>query len=695
VLGATLAAVGIEAADWTFRSSMFRALRTTERGPEMSFVPEALEQEAGSWQSVCDAWRRLPPHPNILEITEVGEQLWLKYAPLAWRTRTLRTDAARAAIAATEVFQTVRKAVSAHDYRWFVNPIWFVDVHDQIRIGWMPLWKGSTKLAPELRALWPMVPERSMVFTVGQILAELQQESDLFAIVQRSTASKPDRRTSKLSELHATLRFAGAVGTAPSASVRDLIDEGIGWLETGHRAEAARRFDAAIALDPKSALAAQGLAYTRAVGLEDVGNAKRLESERWYPEAVDAYRCARHLMEPVEYFTALARCSLAVRRTDEALLYATRASELDPSNIEALEIEIDTRLRLGHLEDARRACQQLASVAPEKSVPALRKILEALFASDRSGAREPKVLLRAERAVCEQLLELAPAVGLEALNELAERAASSLPSSHALPICSRLYELSPTHGAKVFSRLAKRLAEHSHANLDDAVAICEQLYKHAPADGLLAFERVIEGVFQRGAFDTALGLADRLIALEPTSAAAHYRRGRCLFALKRLTEARPALEQACKLDPKLLEALNLRREVDRALSHVRAAVGTPHAQELAIPSHLPTVRDAMARGQIDEAVQLLEAHDPTDGAAQYLLGQLLVGKGRHVDAIVAFERVSGALVGAARVGKARALAAIGRGEEALRLLDRVVAEQPDLGEAYAVRTGVIHMLRAT
>jgi hypothetical protein len=57
--------------------------------------------------------------------------------------------------------------------------------------------------------------------------------------------------------------------------------------------------------------------------------------------------------------------------------------------------------------------------------------------------------------------------------------------------------------------------------------------------------------------------------------------------------------------------------------------------------------------------------------------------------------VTGSLADLARVGQARPLAAMGRGEEALRLLDRVVAEQPDLGEAYAVRTSVIHMLRAT
>ena len=189
-------------------------------------------------------------------------------------------------------------------------------------------------------------------------------------------------------------------------------------------------------------------------------------------------------------------------------------------------------------------------------------------------------------------------------------------------------------------------------------------------------------------------MADRIVALAPGSAIAHYRRGRCLFGLRRLVEAREEFERAQQLDPKLVEAMVLRREVDRAIAKVRAAVGTPLRQQPVIPEHLTEVRAAMARGSIDDAVAWLESHDIGDGSARLLLGQLLIGKDRFGDAVAAFDRVSGDLMYAAFVGKARALAALGRGEEALRILDRVCAEQPDLGEAVFVRARVVDLLRA-
>jgi hypothetical protein len=102
----------------------------------------------------------------------------------------------------------------------------------------------------------------------------------------------------------------------------------------------------------------------------------------------------------------------------------------------------------------------------------------------------------------------------------------------------------------------------------------------------------------------------------------------------------------------------------------------------------------MSRGSIDDAVAWLESHAIGDGAARLLLGQLLVGKDRFADAVAAFDRVSGELMYAALVGKARALAAMGRGEEALRLLDRVCAEQPHLTEVVVVRANVVDLLRS-
>jgi tetratricopeptide (TPR) repeat protein len=103
------------------------------------------------------------------------------------------------------------------------------------------------------------------------------------------------------------------------------------------------------------------------------------------------------------------------------------------------------------------------------------------------------------------------------------------------------------------------------------------------------------------------------LRLAPYSAIAYYNRGRVSLDQRRYELAKPDLENACKLNPKLGDAFFLLAIVERALgSSTRSSV------------------------LVEEAIKL----DPTNGRAYYLLGQDLEELGRKPEAIAAWEKAS-------------------------------------------------------
>lgn len=175
-------------------------------------------------------------------------------------------------------------------------------------------------------------------------------------------------------------------------------------------------------------------------------------------------------------------------------------------------------------------------------------------------------------------------------------------------------------------------------------------------------------------YRTALELVDTLLAATPDDARAHHLRGKALFALGRIADARAAFDRACTLKPALLEAMLLRREMDRAMKDA----GTSNRVVLKLPDHLAELRDILVAGRIVDAIQLLRrpAYDD-DRTAQLLLAELLVTDERLDDALVIFDRLG------EPIGKARTLLALDRPAEAL------VALTTDADHALELRAKIL------
>jgi tetratricopeptide (TPR) repeat protein len=133
--------------------------------------------------------------------------------------------------------------------------------------------------------------------------------------------------------------------------------------------------------------------------------------------------------------------------------------------------------------------------------------------------------------------------------------------------------------------------------------------------------------------------APALVAVESMQSRDDYFYGRCLYGVGRLVEARAAFDRVCVARPTFLEALLLRREVDRSLKRVRTTVGVQPPMELGVPEHL-----AGLRAVIDDppaAIELLS--DPSyadDPVAQLMLGNCLAFERRLEEAIAVFDRIT-------------------------------------------------------
>lgn len=223
-----------------------------------------------------------------------------------------------------------------------------------------------------------------------------------------------------------------------------------------------------------------------------------------------------------------------------------------------------------------------------------------------------------------------------------------------------------------------------------AIDYARRVQQH-DAKGTIGLELESMAWLRKKQFREALEVAGRWLAIAPDSARAHHTAGKALFGLRRLSEAREELDHACALEPQLLVAMLLRREVDRLTKHVRGVVGTASAQTVDLPAHLIELREVLIAGRTSEAIAILSrAEYDSDVDAQLLLGQLQTYAGRHEAALMTYERIAGDRDGDAAVGAGGALLALQRFADALERFDRVLAKHPErvdalLGRSHALR----------
>jgi len=169
-------------------------------------------------------------------------------------------------------------------------------------------------------------------------------------------------------------------------------------------------------------------------------------------------------------------------------------------------------------------------------------------------------------------------------------------------------------------------------------------------------------LLRRRQYREALDHVDTWLTSEPEEPRAHYLRGKALLALGRLPDARAAFDRACTLRPKQLEAMLLRREVDRVMAATQASAGIANPMSSSLPDHLADLRDVLVSGRIVDAIQMLKR--PTyddDTVAQLLLADLLCRDDRPEDALAVLAPIT---ADEAYDLRAKALLALGRTDEA-------------------------------
>ena len=256
--------------------------------------------------------------------------------------------------------------------------------------------------------------------------------------------------------------------------------------------------------------------------------------------------------------------------------------------------------------------------------------------------------------------------------EIAEQG-RRLEADHAIAEALVLYgsaRLRGPHEAVIHLSIAR-----CHLALRDAVAAVEHAKRAvslAPQD-VAARSALARANLLAHRDEDALRAANDWLAIAPEDAAAHHARGRSLLALGRPLEARDAFDRACALQPRMLEAMLLRREADRALRRVGKQVGTAVAMTIDIPDHLAALREPLAAGRVQDAIAMLERPEyGHDAVATLVHAECLAFEQRHEEAIAQYERAA-ALAPEQRqkavVGKVHALLSLDRAAEALAELD--------------------------
>lgn len=159
----------------------------------------------------------------------------------------------------------------------------------------------------------------------------------------------------------------------------------------------------------------------------------------------------------------------------------------------------------------------------------------------------------------------------------------------------------------------------------------------------------------------------------PNDAAANYERGKQFLRKGRLYEARAAFERALELDGRMLAALLLRREVDRAIASNRRRLGPAARASVQLPESLERLRDVMLTGDpaaIAAALRVPPYSDDVD--AQLVLAGFLSDQEAHE----IYDRLAAGSGGhRALLAKAELLLRTDKAVGALAILDGLAPEQ--------------------
>jgi tetratricopeptide (TPR) repeat protein len=207
---------------------------------------------------------------------------------------------------------------------------------------------------------------------------------------------------------------------------------------------------------------------------------------------------------------------------------------------------------------------------------------------------------------------------------------------------------------------------------------------------------LIKALVERGQPKEALAEVGGLLAISADNALHHYLHGKVLLALGRLTDARAAFEHASQKDPKLLEAMLLRREVDRAIAVGRRVVGSQGPIAFDIPESLAELRDVLISGRTKEAVAaLMQPRFSNNADAQLVLARLLANDGQTERALEIYDRIASMPDPHrhnALVGKATLLLDQRKFDVALALFDVLCAEKPNDIDASEGRARTLEQL---
>ncbi len=204
---------------------------------------------------------------------------------------------------------------------------------------------------------------------------------------------------------------------------------------------------------------------------------------------------------------------------------------------------------------------------------------------------------------------------------------------------------------------------------------------------------IINSLLVRRRLDEALTIVE---ALTSDDANNQYLRGKVLFALGRLDEARQAFDRASLLQPRLLAAMLLRREVDRALVATNRQVGTQAPSALELPTSLEELRGVLTSGRTADAISALsDARFADNMDAQLMLARFQLFAHELEAAMQVYERVAQMPEPYRRralVGQATVMLEEAKLESALAMFDRVCAEAPTDVDASEGRARVLELL---
>lgn len=298
----------------------------------------------------------------------------------------------------------------------------------------------------------------------------------------------------------------------------------------------------------------------------------------------------------------------------------------------------------------------------------------------------------------------------EALRERA-REVPSLPWASAEPTVLRLENAGDLAGAlrtcsAAIVEPADEAAAHSvrarlHLALGDLGHAIDYARRAITADDSLVAPRAVlaKALLARRAHGEALVVVDELLRRQPGDATHHYLRGKVLIALGRPDDARTEFELASSIQPTLLEAMLLRREVDRRMVAERKQVGAQGPIDFEIPESLAELRGVLVGGPIGAAIAALSEPRFADHSdAQLVLARILVVDHQRRRAEDIFDRVArmpGPNRHRALVGKAELLIDLGDIESALAVLEVVIAERPNELDAIEARARALERLGRT